>query len=52
MVVFVIYKRAANVVNLNMTAFVNDGCNPLLMMTVIIVKIFIFRWFQYATVGR
>jgi hypothetical protein len=35
---------AANVVNLTMLAFVNDGCNPLLMMAIIIVKMF-FRWF-------
>jgi hypothetical protein len=27
-------------VNLIMHAFVNDGCNPLLMITVIVVKIF------------
>jgi hypothetical protein len=30
----------ANVINLTMPVFVNDVCNPLLMMVVIIVKMF------------
>jgi hypothetical protein len=34
---------------MTMPAFVNDGCNPLLMMVVTIAKMYyFFRWFQYA----
>jgi hypothetical protein len=44
---------AANVVNLTMPAFVNDGCNPLLMMAVIIAKM-LFHIFSICrlTVGQ
>jgi hypothetical protein len=56
MAAFVIVKMlmmAANVVTLTMPAFVNDGCNQLLMMAVIIMKIF-FRMVLICrlTVGR
>jgi hypothetical protein len=37
----------ANVVNLTMPVFVNDSCNSLIMMVVIIMKMFSSIWFQY-----
>jgi hypothetical protein len=39
---------ATNVVNLAMPTFVNDGCNPMLMMAVIIAKMF----FQMVSICR
>jgi hypothetical protein len=39
---------SANVVNLTMPTFVNDGCNPLIMMAVIITKMF----FQMVSICR
>jgi hypothetical protein len=39
---------SANVVNLTMPTFVNNGCNPLLMMAVIITKMF----FQMVSICR